>query len=608
MAPKSKLDPATPDQQRAWQFYGSPSSPAASALANSPERSPLGKQVGEVRYVIGWMADQMVRMGWRARFNGSETWSITDPETKEVIVSDAEVRDTDDPKHPANASRRLLSVIEWDSRTVREVTTNLFVAGELHYIHDGSRWRVVSVIRKNREELIAKATVAVHGLWPHPADPEQPDAPIFGVLGTLDDMAWLNRLSRSQSANRVGMRGIIGVSDQFATASGATGEAFWSDFEASLSRPMDNPEDVSPVGIIGSTELVKPEGSGMAGLSWIIPDFPYDDRIDERMDKLVQRLAYGLPIPPEILLGMQAQSKATAFQVEGATYRAHIEPVAMLVSRIASDTLSAFLPDTVGVLEINPDPTQILARRHSISDVLEAFDRGAVSFAYLREVLGIPEGAAATEEDILLRQRVGRNARTPGEQTRDPANVAAQEPLTAAATEAIDGEVEELTTNPEAPSPASEADSWLSETLHKIDQQVLYQLIGAFPQAVDRARDRLGARVRADAKLKAQVPTDIPNGEIPLRLGRDGFQAIGIDADAIISSAIEPTLKWWGKQVEDTRSGVTELLKRGDAAPEFAYDPSASVEMLQVLITESVYQDATPADERFRDIVDLAGR
>lgn len=615
MPKKNIADPPTAEQRSAWKYYGEPGKAKASA-----ENSNVGPQVGEARYVIGWMADQMVRMGWRATIDGSETWEIEAADG--VIISDEQEDDPSNPAHSANASRKLLETIEWDSRTVREVTTNLFVAGELHYaLERGSdpKWRVVSVIRKDREDILENSSIIIHGLWPHPADPACPDAPMFGVLGVLDDMAWLNRLSRSQSANRVGMRGIIGVADGMTTSTGQTGEAFWSDFEASVSRPMDDPEDVAPVMIRGAKELVEPSsgGHGMAGLSWVYPDFPYDSKVDARMEKLVQRLAYGLPIPPEILLGLQAQSKATAFQVEGATYRAHIEPVALLVAKIATDALSRFLPDEVGKVDVIPDPTAILARRHSVSDVLEAFDRNAVGYSYLREVLGIPASAAPTEEDIALKLRMGGSAEVV-DGVQDPANQAAEEPLSLhfekasaraiAAAVGVKSPVDGAADEAQAPSPESEDDAWLSDRLHSLNTAILFELVGAVPQALAAARNRLAARVRANKRFKDQIPEGITNEEIPVRLGPDGFEALGIDARAVAGQALAPTITWWQRRVEEVRTQVSHLLSQGDVEVSFDVLPRASVDLLEELLHESVFAEAEPAEARLRDIIDLAGQ
>lgn len=579
------LPAASEDQRRAWGFYGTPRPPAKSGATTAQATfSAFGKQVGEVRYIVGWIADQMVRMGWRVKLDGSEAWTVTLPDG-ETVVSDPKtaVDIQTDPKHPSNASAKVLEAIGWNSRTVREVATNLFVAGEMHYAQDNDKWRVVSVIRSDREEILSRSPIKVRGLWPHPADPEAPDAPLFGVLSVLDDMLWLNRLSRSQSANRVGMRGIVGVADSWKVAggSGESSDDFWDSFNAMLSRPMDDPEDVSPVGLVGAKDLVEPKDGGMKGLSWVIPNFPYDDKIDERMEKLVQRLAYGLPIPPEVLTGLQAQSKATAFQVEGATYRAHIEPVANLIADIATDTLKMFLADNAQVAVV-PDPTTILSRRHSVQDVIEAFDRDAASAAYLREILGIPESAAPEDDELAQRAALRRTRAVPS----DPGNDAAGEPIAAAAQMPGDG-VEATSAKDQFDSVASER---LSSVLHTIDSTALYELVGAAHSAVSRAHERLGIRVRTSAKLKAAFPTKLTNEE----LGREHVDAIltalGIDGEKIVSAALAPTLDWWGKRLEKAMQQTDSVFKAdGQEPPAWPADAvDRSVQTLQAVLSNAV--------------------
>lgn len=602
---RDELPVASEDQRRAWGFYGTPVTPAGKGSSSSRSQfSNYGKQVGEVRYIVGWIADQMVRMGWRLRVNDSEKWELTMPDGSIVKSDPDSAKDIQtDSSHPANASRTVLEAIDWNARTVRQVTTNLFVAGELHYVQDARGiWRVVSVIRSDREDILKGAKVAVRGVWPHPGDPDAPDAPLFGVLNVLDDMLWLNRLSRSQSANRVGMRGIVGVADSFKVAGkdGSDADSFWLDFEQSLSRPMDSPEDVSPVGVIAAADLVKPEGSGMMGLSWVIPNFPYDDKLDARMTALVQRLAYGLPIPPEVLLGLQAQSKATAFQVEGSTYRAHIEPVALLVADIATDVLSILL-DQVDSVEVVPDPTTILARRHSVQDVMEAFDRDAAGEKYLREVLGIPESAALSEEERQTRIEMRRSG-SRAAASSDPANDAAREPVSAAAQ--MPGESFEPI--PESDQFDSVASERLSSALHTIDSTAFYELVGAAQAAVSRAHERLGARVRASAKLKAAFPDELTNEEVGQEHAETILSTLGIDGEKIVQSALAPTLKWWGERMQKSIDQVDQVFKAAGQEPP-AW-PAIAIELsqkkLRAVLADAVGGGAVLAaagDGRLRD-------
>lgn len=603
--PETQIAP-TSEQLTAWGYYGLPST-AAQAFGRKDE---VHQAVGEVRYIVGWMADQMVRMGWRISIAGSEEWTVNlDDEV--VVTSDPEEDDPEAETHPANAARRVLKAIAWDDARVRQVTTNLFVAGELYYLFEKGEWVVMSVIDPKASKRVKAAKVAIRGLWPHPADPQAADAPMFGVLGVLDDMLWLTRLSRAQSANRVGMRGIIGVADsmQMSAKPGDSAE-FTDNLVAAVSRPMDDPDDIEPVVLRGPAELVKADGKGMAGLTWVIPEFPYDERIDARLEKMVQRLAYGLPIPPEILLGLQAQSRATAFQVEGNAYRAHIEPAALTVAKVGADALAMLLPDFEEIRLI-PDPTQLLARRHTVEDVFQAFDRGAVGYDYLREVLGIPSRAVPTEEDValmaLLKGRAGRTAAV-----TDPASVeetAGDDGLTARVRSAVvaavalpPGEVRE-----EAPVELDAEGAGLVARLERIDDMVFFELVGAAEQAVTKAQERLGAAVRSrSAKTRAAIPAELSNAELALTLGPDALAQLGVDVAATIEGATDATVTWWSKRLAKAQSDVRAVLAAGDVAVEFSPAMSAeSVERLRAALTGAVFGDLAPG--ALREVIALAG-
>lgn len=526
-------------QYRAWGYYGYPSRVASTSPTGSSGAAPAVSPVGEVRYVIGWEADQMSRMDWTVLVNGSATWTLTLP-SGVTIVSNDEVL-VDDETHPRRASNRLLTeAINWTRSMVRQVTTNLFVAGELDYIARATPtttttasevWQVVSVIHPDRAELLASAALRAHGLWPHPADPDRPDAPLFGVLDILEELVWLSRLARAQSRNRVAMRGILGVADGLSFASGGD---FWSEWERAMSEPMESPDNVQPLILRGPTELVEPSrAEGMRGLSWIVPQLPYDDKVDVRMNSAIQRLAYGLPTPPEVLLGMQSQSRATAYQVDDNSYRAHVEPAADLVAQVATSALAQVVDDSTTRVQVLPDPTAILARRRTVADTLEAFDRGAVSYDYLREILAIPPDAApsaADLEQIAISQGGAPSSQgTPAGAPADPGNVAASPP---------------------------------------VEETLAAELRGATQQACERARERVGAKLRTRADMRSKVTQTCPNERVAADLGLNPLtlSETGVPLASVIEPAIEGVLSWWAERTEpyqhaeDSRNHLTLAL------------------------------------------------
>ena len=548
-------------QIQAWGYYGSYG--AAMAAAATPKTSIYGatnqscEAVGEVRYIVGWASDQMSRMQWDVFVDGSADWELELPDGK-TIRSGGKGK-TDNPH--TKASSDLLKSIGWSTGMVRLVTTNLYVAGELFYVYMDDCWRVLSVIHPNQNEIFKDATHVLRGLWPSPIDPDQPDAPLFGVLSILSDMDWLGRLSRAQSANRVGMRGILGSADGLNFAGGGD---FWDEWDKSLRAKMLDPTDVGPVHLRGAKELVEPQasGRGMGGLSWVVPDFPYDARIEGRMEAMIHRLAYGLPIPPEILLGLSAQSRATAFQVEENSYRAHIEPPANIVAQVATDVLNTLFPD-VEIL-VKPDPTLLLAKRSTVQDVKDAFDRGTVSEAYFNEVLGIPTWAAPSDEERERRKVIGIDKEEGGHSptTETPRQRAAR-------------------SDREDPSGAP-ADQ------KAIDPIDLAEWRGKIDVATFRARDRLGAKARTHKVLRDSLPTTLPNDEVPAHVGLQALESAGVDVASVVSDSLlflGPRSCAGDNFVDGLTEHVLETLDSTDPVP---LDDSNLAKLLQGL--------ANPAD------------
>lgn len=500
-------------QKRAAAYYGFPGS------NNLP--------VGEVRYVVGWHADQMTRLDFDVLIDGEEVWTV-DPNAEGTEEADRKPLITttqdDGEEDLTAASMQLLEWVGWNDTNIRSVDTNLFVTGEGDYCRFGKEWRVVSVVENKRKEVLAEADEVVPFIWPHPFDPKKPDAPLFSVLELLDELEWLNLQARTQSKQRVMFSGILATADEL---EGPDGTSFWDVWNDTLSARAHNPDDMSPVRLSG------PIGTGTGpnvvkdGLNWIMPPFGYDQTIDRRVIAGIQRLAYGLPIPPEILLGMQAQSRATAFQVEENAYRAHIEPPAWMVAQVAQDALTAILDDRV--VEVVPNPSRMLARKQSVQDVKDAYDRGLVTPDYVREVLGIPDDAAPEADGVPP-------AGVPAAPS-DPANDAADEPVTAATSDT------------------------LSDLLADIDSHLSSELAGVTVMATDRARQRLGAAARSNESVRGNPELKgLSSAQVAVKLGVDGLTAAGVRVSELIAEPIDSASRWWVKRVGEAWTQAATLI------------------------------------------------
>lgn len=527
---KKKKWAASRLQTAAWSFYGS-----------SQDLEDYRAE-GGIRYAVGWLSDQMSRMLWRVTFDDSLDWEVTTA-TGVTIRSNSTQQDPTKPDHPLRASEELLNQITWGPSKVRQITTNLFVAGECHYAMVGDEWTVVAVTRPDRADVLESARLLVRGLWPHPENPAKPDAPIFGVLGDLEQLWWLDRQATAQSRSRIRAgQHIIGVSDQFMIElpGGETSESFYDDFMAALTVPMRSPDDAAPLIVRGPADQIAPSGSNMAGLAIVTPDAPYDEQLDERIAKRIERLAQGLPLPKEILLGMQAQSRATAFQVEQSGYRDHVEPPAQLVAWVAKQALDLLLADDERLIEVRPDPSKILARPHTTADALNLYREELVSAAYVREVFGVPESAAPSDEELAERR-----ARASGSSVVDPA----EEPGVVAA---VGGPNDPGLTGPELEA--------LSEALASIDAALSSELVGATREATVAARKALGARVFSSSELRERLPKDTDRVDAAGVIGLEALDALGVPVDTVILTALDEFLGWWETRVLSAYEQVEGLL------------------------------------------------
>jgi hypothetical protein len=520
--PSSALDLAW--QIKAWRFYGTPDGTYAFGV-----RSNQGA-IGEVRFVMGWVAQQIGRIEWHVEIDGVRL-------------------DNDE------ADALMAQVANEESTII--VATNLIVAGEFNYVALSSdeieklngnpkwaalagpempgtedrRWMAVSVIDPYRQELLTAANAGglnLRAIWPHPARLAAADPPLRAVIDILEEIEQLQDLAFSQNRTRVAQMGILTVANEFDLA--VPGGDFGQRLEDSISAMNNDPRRTSaaPILLRGPFELMTGSlSNGARGVQWTKPPTDgFDDRIDDKMKFLIQRLAWGFPVAPEILLGMTATNRAVAFQIEESTYRSHVEPIAKLVGRVYAKALGMILDKEDVKVEVLPDATELLARRHSVADAKDAYDRGLVRAKWVRRVLGIDEEDAATQEDLdrILLLRKGAN---PGQAREpDPSEVSGNEPVRASAA-----------------------------TMDASD--LAASLRGAVDMAFATAVSRVGAAARN--RLSRQSPTPdldinpevISNQRLPSMLGPDRLDELGLDIATTIDPAAEWLASWWETQLCD---------------------------------------------------------
>lgn len=331
------------------------------------------------------------------------------------------------------------------SGLIRDAALNLFIAGEYYLVREpgkfstksGEKWQVRSVseivpkkskkgsqffIKERRnapeEEMIAIPMTDnfVCRMWRnHPRFTDEADSSMRPLLELLDELLLLNKLAR-QAARRRLNAGILFVPDEIdniyeddgdmdqdgATMADGTGQStsFEEEFLYSLTEPIKNEDSaasVQPLVIRGPKEL-----GDM--IKHIEINTTLDPTLMARQDKVLDRILAGLSVPKDSVTGLASVKYSNAVIVEESLYKAHIEPMMlMIVDQLSSQFLRPWLKlqgvddDVVENLTLWYDPSAITTKPSKAESATEGHQMGIISDEAWRRAHGFSEGDAPTD-------------------------------------------------------------------------------------------------------------------------------------------------------------------------------------------------------------------
>ena len=350
----------------------------------------------------------------------------------------------------------------------------------------------------------------------HPRRPWEPDAPVRGVLGVLDQIDLLSAHVTASGRSRLAGAGILAVPSeaQFPPPPDADPDDLEQD---TFDRFVDNLVETMTVPIkdrdsaAGVVPLViQIPGEYLDKLKHITFSTPFDAQVRDLLSDAIKRLALGMDMPPEVLTGMAGVNHWTAWQVEETAITLHIEPNAEIVCQALTEgylrpALEAEGYDPAGAM-VWYDTSSLTAPPDRSSNVVQAYDRLQASGSALRSHLGLAEDDKPDDQEF--RQRVLLDA-AKGAPTLAPVMLAEAgllDPQVGDAVEDVqapDGgspsTPDDEATGADGPPPASDRPS--GDRAASVDA-----LIMAADGVVFRAMERAGA------KLKSAVGRKVTGG------------------------------------------------------------------------------------------------
>lgn len=436
--------------------------------------------VGEVHYAVSQQARLVGRLSWRLSVNGNEM----DSEPAEEVMTAA---------FGSPAVLRDLQVT---------AAIHMQVAGGYHLTKTGDKWEILKNPAEGpTKKKLEAADLVVTVENPDPAEPRMRlDSPVLAVLDIARELLLARGQARAMARNRTAQLGVLLYPIEGA---GADRTAFEQEFIDVITAPLA--DEMSTASVVPN--LVGFPAEYIEGWKTLDLGGDVDDKIHERIEKLVHQLAVVLDSPIEVLEGTGDTNHWGAWLVSEDNYLNHVEPLASPIGEGFAQALELLLSESgEDDVEIEPDPQNLLKRRPTIENSLKAAEMGIVREEWVLEQLGAsPEDAGPGIQAAWQAQR-SRRGITSGDDAP-----ASQEP---AATAAIPAPVEPLAITAAAAEPDT-------RVLAQLDVDLGESMSEMVSDTADRALERLGAQLRSMAQGgKVDLP-DIPNQQVAIAYTQD---------------------------------------------------------------------------------------
>jgi hypothetical protein len=146
----------------------------------------------------------------------------------------------------------------------------------------------------------------------------------------------------------------------------------------------------------------------------------FDPALAQRADRVLERILQGLDVPKDIVTGLANVRYSNAVQIDESLYKAHIEPLLLLISDALTVVYLRPYLKSVGYEDSDVqrivvwfDPSAISTRNDRAADADSGFEKMAISLDTWRRTHGFSDADAPEPTEIALRLLFQRGAITP---------------------------------------------------------------------------------------------------------------------------------------------------------------------------------------------------
>lgn len=403
-------------QQEAWEYYD---------------------LIGEIKYSSNLISNTLSRINIFPAY-------VEDSSSVPSSIRGLEDLDEDFRKAAMELVYELESSVGGTSGILRSMALNLFIVGECYLVLEPARpmdgvpasWSVRSIdeiivvnkefaIRTRKDtkpkDYIKIGKEGVIRIWRnHPRFSDEADSSLRGLLELCDELLLLSRTTRATARSRLNA-GLLFLPDGLVAASSSDGDIdedgtinadetlddFVEELMDAMVTPIRDETDSSavvPFILTGNQDL----GEKIRHIAF---ERSFDPMHVKMAEDRLDRILAGLDIPKDIAQGLSGVKYSNAILIEESLYKAHIEPlILMVVDALTTGYLRPLLlkmghdPKLVSRAAIWYDPSAITAKPSKAEASTQGYEMGVISAEAWRRAHGFAMSDAPA--DLERAQRI----------------------------------------------------------------------------------------------------------------------------------------------------------------------------------------------------------
>lgn len=386
-------------------------------------------QVGELKFAFNLISQVVSRV---------MLYAAISEDTGDVPMDVSDFLKTLEPEHPTKVGKaceladeaiRHLSSTSEQSEILRLASLNMSITGECYLYLDKAKgkWNIASIDEfipgnppklqttrsnatnpnaTNGTKTLSSDTYAARIWRKHPRWSDEADSSMLGVLDQVEKVVLFDQVMRSISRSRLNA-GIVWIPNGITVIDGESNtkpvDQAISDFTKMPVEDESSAAQVTPLILTGPKEQGEPKRVDLAR--------QIDEQLIRASETALDRTLAGLDIPKDVVSGLSDVKYANSVVIDDSLYKAHIEPLVILICDALTDAYLQPLLKANGVDEdlarrfvIWYNPAQIVTRPDKSQSANEGYDRYLLSGPTWRRARGYSDLDAPDEDEIRFRK------------------------------------------------------------------------------------------------------------------------------------------------------------------------------------------------------------